>query len=458
MSEGPNADVAAPASPAVPRPPGAPPEPQVAGSPGAGSLFTYRPNGLWWAKRGAGVRRPRRWTWRGGGDRLHAAGTQTAEAPVNHTQAPKAEEDPLAALDEYEIRHLTEHLESTGDAHTLDAILRLEWRERSAVKPSRRGLSRRGTPPGERVRSHPAWFDAKNRHNSAEDFVEDVRRTWRLAAQTNETNETKETNEADQGSGKAIAALGLEARYALILASVNSFGAAIPLALVVALVRGGAWDVRQAIGYARRIPEPDRRLTALSELLSLLPDPLRTDIATEAFGTALRIQAEQSHRQPTVPDALAACLPEDLVRQALEEMTSLRGTLLRRLVELGFLDDAVRLARQNWDDQAALVPYLREEQVRRWLAEKTGGYGPRAELGVRLAALGYPDEALKLARTFKCPTGSSLTSSGISRHRRWKRHTLWRLSYCSRTTWCSSCRRWRRRHPRRIGPGSLTPR
>jgi hypothetical protein len=253
------------------------------------------------------------------------------------------------------------------------------------------------------VRSHPAWFDAKNRHNSAEDFVEDVRRTWRLAAQTNETNETKETNEADQGSGKAIAALGLEARYALILASVNSFGAAIPLALVVALVRGGAWDVRQAIGYARRIPEPDRRLTALSELLSLLPDPLRTDIATEAFGTALRIQAEQSHRQPTVPDALAACLPEDLVRQALEEMTSLRGTLLRRLVELGFLDDAVRLARQNWDDQAALVPYLREEQVRRWLAEKTGGYGPRAELGVRLAALGYPDEALKLARTFKFP-------------------------------------------------------
>ena len=310
------------------------------------------------------MRRPRRWAWRGSGDRLHFA-----EPPVNHMQAPGAEEEPLAALDDYEIRHLTEHLEAVGDAHTLDTILRLEWREWAAFEPPRRGLlglSRRGTPPGERVRSHPAWFDAKNRRNSAGDFVEDVRRTWRLAAEA----------DARDTATKNLAALSLEARYALVLASVNSYGAAIPLPLVVALVRGGAWDVRQAIGYAQRIPEPDRRLTALSELLPLLTDPLRTNIAAEAFATALQIQTDQFQIQPVVPDALAACLPEGLVRQALDLMTSDRKELLRRLVELGYLDDAMRLAGHNWDDQAALAPYLPEEQVRLWLAQETGGYGP----------------------------------------------------------------------------------
>src|SRR5262245_48513451 len=133
-----------------------------------------------------------------------------------------AELDPTSALDDYEIRHLAEHLEYLGDLRGLDNILRLEWRESYAVPAPAPGFFRRllgRTKPGsERVRSHPAWFDAKNRLNSAADFVRDVQRTWRLAAKA---------VAADLRTQETAAGLGLEARYALNLASVNSYGAAV---------------------------------------------------------------------------------------------------------------------------------------------------------------------------------------------------------------------------------------
>jgi hypothetical protein len=314
--------------------------------------------------------------------------------------------DPTAVLDEYEIRHLTEHLEFMGDGPGLDKILRLEWQERTTIEspppPLLLRLFRQPRPASERVQTHLAWFEAKNRSNGAVDFFADVHRAWRLAAQAATTA---------LATGQLVTELGLEARYALLLASVNSYASAVPIPLVVALVRGEVWLPTQAVAYARRLPEPRDRSAAFTALLPMLPEPLCSEITAEAFTTALQVAGARDP-DPVVVDndvvleretasRLAALLPESLVRQALALKWGPRNELLRRLAELGHVDDAVRLTGQDLRCRADLIPYMSEERVRLWLVELPVGQWPAMVLYTRLAALGYPDEAMHFAPTIE---------------------------------------------------------
>lgn len=309
-----------------------------------------------------------------------------------------AGQDPTTTLSEYEIRHLAEHLESLGDLYSLDKILRLEWAEQDAAESPH---------PGEQVRFHPAWFEAKNRSNLAADFIEDVHRAWRLAA----------TPVANVDCGESAAGLALEVRYALVLASLNSYAAAVPLSLAVELARGGIWTTAQAVAYARRIAKPGERRQALSALLPILPDPLRSQIAAEAYSAAMQARADDTYARLLVPDNVAACLAEGLVRQALERAPEDLTGLLLRLAELGYTDDAMRWAAGHWQGQVAIAAYLSEDQVRRWLAEPPDDDTDslHAALYVRLAALGHADEALREAQRLEYPGPRTDFCVGVAR-------------------------------------------
>lgn len=329
-----------------------------------------------------------------------------------------AERDPTAALADYEINHLGEHLAALGDSRALDKVLRLEWAEHVPVTQPLPGLlARLFSKPAASTYvqlPHPAWFEAKNRVNRPAGFIEDVQRAWRLV--------TEEDSAECAHSGTA-AGIGRQVRYALLLASVNSYASAVPDPLLVALVRGEVWTAPQAVAYARRIPEAEDRLAAMSALLPAMAEPLRSQVAVDAFAAARQLRAEGGPRsiisseepQLSLPGELVACLPEAQVRQALNEVGENRRVLLLRLAELGHLDDARRLANGKLADCHALAPYMAETAVRRLLADASDAAGPYlTPLYLRLAAFGHVDEALRYARTLEFPGSREDVLLGIA--------------------------------------------
>lgn len=333
-----------------------------------------------------------------------AAGRQVPGAQL-------AERDPTAALADYEIDHLGEHLAALGDSRALDKVLRLEWAERVPVTQPLPGfLARLFSKPAASTYvqvSHPAWFEAKNRVSRPAGFIEDVQRAWRLV--------TEEDSAECAHSGTA-AGIGRQVRYALVLASVNSYASAVPGALLAALVRGGVWTAPQAVEYARRIPGAEDRLAAMSATLPAMAEPLRSQVAVDAFAAARQLRAEGGSRsiisseEPrlSLPDELVACLPEAEVRQALNEGGESRRVLLLRLAELGHLDDARRLTNGELADCWALAPCMAETEVRRLLADADASASDAAgayltPLYLRLAAFGHVDEALRYARALQYP-------------------------------------------------------
>jgi hypothetical protein len=327
-------------------------------------------------------------------------------------------QDPTAALSDYEVRNLGEHLESAGDGRSLERVLRLEWGEQLPER-AQRIIAKQPTPglltrrfrwrspvpglrsPAARIRPHPVWFEAKNRINRPDDFVEDVQRAWRLAAMA---------DSAELASHQRAPGLGLCVRYALILTSVNSYASSVPTALLAALVRGGLWTAPQAVTYARRVPDTEERQKVLTALLPLLPEPLLSEVAVDAFNAARQLRAEGGSRKVistmdpvlVIPDELAACLPAAQVRQALGEAAEKRGPLLRRLAELGHLDEAVGLAGDQ-ADRSLLAAFMPADEVRRRLADPGPAPVNPGNLYLRLAAFGDSDRVIAYARTLEFP-------------------------------------------------------
>jgi hypothetical protein len=127
------------------------------------------------------------------------------------------EDNPIAHLTEYELRHLAAHLEAPGRADDLHHLLRLEWVRTEDVPHIRQGLrgwldrllGRRRF----RTERHctNAWYAAKEAVGDTAGYLADVQRAWRLANQSAESE-----------------AIVLQCRYALITASVNSLATNLP--------------------------------------------------------------------------------------------------------------------------------------------------------------------------------------------------------------------------------------
>jgi ribosomal 50S subunit-associated protein YjgA (DUF615 family) len=102
-----------------------------------------------------------------------------------------------------------------------------------------------------------AWFDAKDRIGDTAGFLADVELAWSQADEA-----------YDREPGKSI---GLQCRYALIKASINSL-AEIPPALMIALVKHRYWKPVKALAYIRQISDPKKRFESLVTLADQLPD------------------------------------------------------------------------------------------------------------------------------------------------------------------------------------------
>lgn len=121
--------------------------------------------------------------------------------------------------DGYIHSYLTWHLEKAGLVNEIHSLLREE---------SETGCN--------------GWYEACDRLGQTANFVTDVARAWQLV----EDSWTETT---------LPEVIGLQCRYALMQASINSIKENIPATLLEALVREGMWTVTKGLAYAKQNPE-----------------------------------------------------------------------------------------------------------------------------------------------------------------------------------------------------------
>jgi len=219
--------------------------------------------------------------------------------------------------DGYIHERLAWHMEQAGQGEALHALLREET-----------------------VEGRNAWYEARERLGQTVGYLADVARAWWLA------------EEAFAARSSPLA-IGLQCRYALVTASLNSLAQNVPPALLVALVEKGMWTPLQGLAYARQSPELERRAKALAGLAPHLPEPL----LQEALAAAREIEDERWRAKALV--GLAPHLLEPLLREALAvawridnerwQAEALAG-LVPRLAELGSPREALAVTRRIKDD------------------------------------------------------------------------------------------------------------
>lgn len=121
-----------------------------------------------------------------------------------------------------------------------------------------------------------AWEAFEGTHDG---FLIDLGRAWRCA---------EEIGTNSQNIEERPRAIGLQCRYMLITASINSLAQNISPKLLLALVEYGLWTPVQALAYIRRTPDEYHKSDALIALMQYLPETM----LEEAFTTARMIKYE----------------------------------------------------------------------------------------------------------------------------------------------------------------------
>ncbi|MCC5646213.1 CHAT domain-containing protein [Nostoc sp. CHAB 5824] len=141
------------------------------------------------------------------------------------------------------------------------------------------------------------WFEAREKLGQTEGYITDFFRAWKLA----EENWTEST---------LPQVVGLQCRYALITASLNSLAGNLPEKLLVALVKNNVWAAEQGLAYAQQKPEPEQKVNSLTELVNYLPPNLKELALQKALVAAREIQDERYRADALI--AIAEKLPEVL--------------------------------------------------------------------------------------------------------------------------------------------------
>ena len=136
--------------------------------------------------------------------------------------------------DGYIHDHLVRHFEHAGWDSELESLL---WEESAD--------------------GHCGWYQARERLGQTAGFVGDVGRVWNYADRSYANAASKELR---------AQAIGLQLHCALIIASINSLSAGIPVEVLVGAVRCGVLAVPSALALARQHPGPRLRVTALLAL------------------------------------------------------------------------------------------------------------------------------------------------------------------------------------------------
>ncbi|MCT7993680.1 NB-ARC domain-containing protein, partial [Laspinema olomoucense] len=187
-----------------------------------------------------------------------------------------------------------------------------------------------------------AWYEAVDRLGLMGSFVEDVARAWEQAEALFATE-----------PGRSV---GLQCRYALMLATLNSLLSNLPPELLVAAIKQRFWTPAKVFGYIQQLPDEQKQGDALEAVIPLLPEsllPVVLEIARAITDESrIRVWYQLSQRYPSLfPEALEAAstmraeahrgmvlsqlsqhLPESLFPKALETALAITEDFYRAIV------------------------------------------------------------------------------------------------------------------------------
>jgi hypothetical protein len=205
----------------------------------------------------------------------------------------------------YKMTYVFDHLARGGEVALIHRILALET-------------------PGNRRRNlcytsyeHCGQFSA---------YLRAVRLAGRLAA--------KSTDEA-RALGQPSESIALEVTYALVVGSIVTMAASVPVPLLVALVEEGVWTPPQALMFAQSIPSPRERTRALIGISAADDEQIRTTALTAALGLA-RLTVNPFARTRTV----IGLAPQGELNAAVEQILRLAATVNHRYTRFCVLLDA----------------------------------------------------------------------------------------------------------------------
>ncbi|MDJ0797999.1 MAG: NB-ARC domain-containing protein [Calothrix sp. MO_167.B12] len=146
------------------------------------------------------------------------------------------------------------------------------------------------------------WFEACEKLGQTANFITDVTRAWQLA-------------EVDWTETTTPQAIGLQCRYALITASLNSLAANLSVEMLIALVLKNVWTPEQGIAYALQNPNPEQKAHLLKKLANYLPPHLKQLVLSKALAAVKEIRGEE--KRADVLRSLADILLPELLPEAL---------------------------------------------------------------------------------------------------------------------------------------------
>lgn len=338
--------------------------------------------------------------------------------------------NPVAKLNKYELQNLSAHLESSGRIEELYQLLALET---SAHRN--------------------AWFDAKNTKDDIRDYLDDVARAWRLAEEAGgraiglQCRYALLTTSVNSLAGNIPPALFLRLvkegvwqpaqglAYARQIPDHQERADALKKLGILAPETERFSVIQEALVAVREIENDRNRAQALAELASHLPESLRDDVLSEVLAaasealTAARRIGHSPHRVKALVELvpyLSGPLRDEALRDGL--VAALDGEdesyHAQGLAELApylpehLLREALAAVREMISDNyrtaalAELFRYLPEPLRGEVLHEALAiarkidnesyleSYRPYAlaKLAPQLAKLGYPKEALAMAR------------------------------------------------------------
>jgi hypothetical protein len=224
----------------------------------------------------------------------------------------------------YGLRYLALHLDGAHRGEELHRLLALQ----RLVMGS--GISEHEPLPDESHprRWRPVWYTAHEHSGDIAGFADDLERAWRLAQKavpshpiTTDFADCKAPGPDDSmlPTAKWGKAIGLQCRYALMLASLNSLAANISPVLLAALVKYKRWKFPLALTYALQMPDGAQQAQAFTALVEHVP-ALGAPEIERMLVAALQMRDEQD---PV--SALVALAPRLSEQQWVQTLTAVQG-------------------------------------------------------------------------------------------------------------------------------------
>jgi hypothetical protein len=205
----------------------------------------------------------------------------------------------------YKMTYVFDHLARGGEVLLIHQILALDAR-------------------GDRRRN--LCYTAYEHCGQVSTYLRAVRLAWRLAE--------KSTDEA-RAVGQPSESIALEVVYALIVGSIVTMAASVPVPLLVSLVEQGVWTPEQALTFAQSIPSPRERTRALIGISAADDEQMRTTALRAALSLA-RTAVNPFARTRTV----LGLAPQDQLNAAVEQILRLASTVNHRYTRFCVLLDA----------------------------------------------------------------------------------------------------------------------